>query len=287
MKKLLIPISVGLLALGCQTETEVAPTHETATPKTGQPTTAEKTPAAKNDPGTPSTNDDVVLTSPVGTCRPSDQMESVVSQLIDHADANHDGKISKKEAQGLMNFVLGGFFFRADENGDGKVTPAEGRAARQEFAEQNPALAALLQEAKRIKKATGESPLVRIADMMDIDYTKPLAASDVREAAHSALDDLFGLVDANRDGTLTLAEAREASRAGAEALGHQAFAAADTNSDGSVDMNELDKAVEDNLRIAFSAADRNNDGKLTEAESAAAFGALARQLGLPTRTSNK
>src|SRR5690606_17121076 len=155
---------------------------------------------------------------------------------------------SKAEAQSMVNFMLGGFFFRADENGDGKVTAEEAREARIEFARQNPAVAALLQQARAVRQTTGDRPFVRIAEMMDLDYKQPLSAAEVRSAGRSALDDLYQLVDKNEDGSITLEEARAASLAGARAVGHQAFAAVDSNKDGSVELTELEQSVTANLK---------------------------------------
>ena len=183
-----------------------------------------------------------------------------------------------------MNFLLGGLFFRADENGDGKVTPEEGRAARQEFSEQNAAAAALFKHAREFEQWTGTNPLVRLAQLADIQYDQPILAKDVKESAGSALSELYRLVDKNKDSLIGLDEARTASLAGARALGHQAFAAADANKDGSLELGELDSLLEASVKPAFTVADSNSDGKLSEEESALALAGVSRTLGMAMPT---
>ena len=283
MRVLYTGIVIVLLAAACRTEERVpaqeqmqpAETPEPAARGEQQQTTVE---SSKAEP----VADRATLVAPgVGMCQPESQVESMVSQLVEHADTNGDGKIARKEGESLMNFLVGGFFFRADENGDGQVTPEEGREARQEFAQQNPAFAALLQQANALKQATGQRPFVRIAEMMDIEYDKPLSAQDVRSAARSALDDVFRVVDRDKNGTITQVEVRNASVSGAKALGHQAFAAADANNNGSLDMNELKSSVTAVISPVFGAADENGDGKLTEQEASVALSQLAAQVGMP------
>ncbi len=280
MRSFYLGIGLLLVAAGCRSQDETAPVQEPA--KNVQSRTNEADPQPSTPEPAAQTQPARVTVPGVGSCQASNQVETAMSQLVEHADANHDGEISRKEAESFMNFALGGFFFRADENGDGKVTPEEGREARLEFAAQNPAIAALLQQVQAVGHA-GKKPFVRIAEIMNVDYDQPIAAKDVRAAANSALDDLYSVVDKNHDKKISILEARSASVAGAQALGHQVFAAADTNGDGAVELAELEASVDAGVKSAFGTADQNSDGKLTEQEAAAAFGGIAYRLGLPAK----
>jgi hypothetical protein len=214
----------------------------------------------------------------LASCQPSNEVGAIVTRWIDLADADGNRQISRREAQSFTNFVIGGFFFRADADGNGVVSPDEGRAARSEFLSQYPSLAALLSQARSM---TGASPFKAVADMVDVQYGKPLGADDARLAARGALDDLFRVADDDNDGTITPAEARAASWQGARALGAHMFRSADQNGDGRLDMAEFQRAVDSTTRVAFEASDLNDNGTLTQQEAAAALGGVVRRLGIP------
>lgn len=207
----------------------------------------------------------------------------MASRWIGLADADGNGNISRQEAQSFTNFLLGGFFFRADTDGSGVVTPEEGRAARTEFMNQHPGVATLLSQART---ATGQSPFKALANILDVEYGKPLSADDARQAARAALDDLFRVTDGDRDGTITPAEARAASWQGARALEQQAFRAGDTNNDGKLTLEEFQGAVNQTAKFAFDAADANDNRQLTEEEAAVAMGSVVRRLGIPEARQN-
>ncbi len=220
----------------------------------------------------------------LATCEPTRAaMQSTLATLAASADADSDGKISRPEAESLVNFLVGGFMFRADENGDGTVTPSEGRKVRMELTEQHPALAALLAQ---VRAATGTNPFHELASLLDVNYEKPVKASDARAVALVVLDDVFKVADQNHDGAITESEARAAGMKGENALGEQAFAAADANSDGYLDEKEFERPLEASARIAFRIADANDDDKLTKDEARAALGGVVRQIGLLTTMTN-
>ena len=277
-----IGLCATALALGCQNEAS-------------QPTPATKADPAKATPvksgESPQKETKVALAHQVaapglGFCAPSVQVETWGTRLIEHADSDRDGQVSKKEAQSFVNFLMGGFFFRADENSDGKVTPQEGRQARQEFAEKHPTIARLLRTAKSVKNETGKRPFVRLAEILDVDYPRVVSAKEVRDAAREALDDLYRAVDADEDQRLTVSEARNASVAGAAVLGHEMFAAADADSSGAVEFDELERAIDSGMKTAFNTADRNQDGKLTETEARDVLRGLASHLTSPPASAN-
>jgi hypothetical protein len=211
------------------------------------------------------------------SCRPEAEIEATMTRLIALADSNEDRALSKDEALGLTNVVVGGFFFRADENGDGVVTPEEGRKVRAEFMDQNPAAAALFQEAR---KTTGKSPFATLARLFDVDYGKPLAIAEARDAARGAVEDLYRAADQDRDGILSRAEANGVAWEGARALGRSAFEAADGDRNGRLTSQEFQAALQGPAKVAFTMADTNNDGQLTEEEAARAMGQLVQRLGV-------
>jgi hypothetical protein len=219
-----------------------------------------------------------MLIGGVAACQPTGEVNAMVSRWVEVADADANGKISKSEAQAFSNFVIGGFFFRADADGDGVVGAEEGRAARSELVAQYPALATLLNQARAV---AGESPFKALADMVGVDYGKPLSADDARKAARGAMNDLFKVVDDDSDGTITPAEARAASWEAVRALGQRAFRSGDANKDGKLDLAEFQSAVGTTAKLAFEAGDANDNGSLTEEEAAVALGGVVRRLGIP------
>jgi hypothetical protein len=118
---------------------EPAAPQQVSAPSTGQPTASEATAAPAGS---------TLQLDRLGSCRPGSQVTAALDGMVEFADPNGDGSVTRAEATSAANFLLGGFFFRADENGDGKVTPEEGREARQELMNRQPALAGLLQQAR-------------------------------------------------------------------------------------------------------------------------------------------
>jgi len=198
-------------------------------------------------------------------------------RLFQMADTDHDGRLSKQEALGAANFIVGGFFFRADTNNDGTVTPKEAKEARREFLARQPMLSVLL---KGVRSAGGKSPFEGVARMLDIEYGKPLKAAEAREAVRKAVDATFAYADDNKDNTLTMAEARGAAAESAAMLGKLAFGAADANNDGMLNLKEFESAVLVPARAAFAMSDANDDGKLSPDEARTALSGMMNQLGV-------
>lgn len=211
-------------------------------------------------------------------CRPGAEIEQTATRLIEMADANEDGQVSKDEAQALASFVVGGFFFRSDTDGDGVVTPAEGKAARAELQSRYPAMASLF---RGVRGATGESPFATLAKLLDVEYGKPLSMPEARDAARSAVNDLYSAVDADRDRMISAAEVRSAARQATRALAQAAFRAADSDRNGSLSLPELQGALQASAKVAFPMADTNGDGQLGEDEARAAMVRIAEALGAP------
>jgi hypothetical protein len=266
----IIIASATALTVACEAErsTSVTPPAATSTPANS----AVRAPPA-NEPTSPT-----LAIGSLASCQPSNEVSAIATRWIDLADADGNRQISRQEGQSFTNFVIGGFFFRADADGNGVVSPVEGRAARTEFLSQYPSLAALLNQARSM---TGASPFKAVADMVDVEYGKPLSADDARLAARGALDDLFRVADSNEDGTITPAEARAASWEGARTLGAHMFRSADQNGDGRLDLAEFQRAVDDTTKVAFEAGDLNDNGTLTQQEAATALSGVVRRLGIP------
>ncbi|MFS8067007.1 MAG: EF-hand domain-containing protein [Byssovorax sp.] len=235
-------------------------------------------PAQQTPTSTPAQQRAAPAAAPEGAvvaCRPTAEVEQTADRLIEMADTNGDGKISRIEATSTANFLLGGFFFRADTNGDGTVTPEEGRQAREELMSQRPALASLLRE---VRGMTGQSPFAFMAMMLDVEYGKPLTVAEARDAAKRAGDGIFALADGDKDGFITAAEAREAAASGSRMLGHAAFQAADTDKNGRLSFQEFQGALQGPARVAFDLANTSKTGELSEAEAANAANALMGRL---------
>lgn len=218
----------------------------------------------------------------LGSCQPSTAVSATVSRLVDLADANEDGNISRSEAEATMNFVVGGAFFRADRNSDGKVTQEEGRELRDEVASRHPALASLLAQTRQ---ATGQSPFKSLAQLLDVNHGQTLSIDDARKATKDALDDLFRVVDGNKDGNVSREESVKASWEGVRAIGHSVFAAADGNRDGFLTVGEFQGAIDRSVQVVFKIADANKDDKLSQDEAALAMSKVVHSLAMPEAVS--
>ena len=267
-------------AMGCHTEQQTEPERVSASASSAlQPPAAAPAPVAAERPMPAS-----VMVAGVASCQPTSEVTSLASRAMALADADGNGQVSREEAESMVNLVLGGAFFRADQNGDGKITPEEGRAARNALLKEHPAVADLL---ARARESTGATPFKSLAQLLDVNYGKTLSLTDARNAADTAVTDLFKMADTNKDGTISRQEALAAANEGAEAVGEKAFAAADTNHDHFLSEAEFQAAAAGSLKAVFEMFDTNKDGKLTESEAAAAINAAGLRMGIPEVADNQ
>lgn len=220
-----------------------------------------------------------VAVAGLGACRADADARERLSRVIDMADANEDGQVSLDEAHAMMNFFIGGLFFRADENADGVITPDEGRKVRADFLAQQPVAAALLHQARG---ALGESPVAALARLVDVEYGQPLPLAEARATSRNAVASLYKLVDLDHNGSVTVDEAKGASRQAALAMGQAAFRSADADKNGALSQEEFQNVVLVPVRQVYSLADANRDGALTPDEASVALGHLGRRLGVPS-----
>jgi Ca2+-binding EF-hand superfamily protein len=274
-----------MLVIGCRDQTPKPEQSPAAPPKEGP---AQATPPAAGQQGAASPGQAQQPARSEGQsgavlhCSPGAEVEQTASRLVEMADANGDGKVSKDEAHAMTSFLVGGFFFRADADGNGTVTPEEGRQARVDFMSQHPSIASLF---RTVRSTTGQSPFATVARLVDVEYGQPLAIAEAREAARSAVNDLYSVVDTSKDGVITVAEARTAAWEGARSLGHAAFQTADADRSGGLTQPELRAALQASADVAFNMSDTNKDGQLSEDEAAAAMGRIGRLIGIQAVTS--
>ena len=217
----------------------------------------------------------------LATCETTAPVNAAIERIARMADADGDGEVSKSEAIGLANFALGGAFFRADANGDGTVTPEEGREVRKEVLQRYPELEAVVLAAR----ASGQKTFSLPVSGADVEYGKPLTIAEVRTAAKSLVNDLFGFADKNRNNSIGLEEARSAGRDGVRALGRTAFNSMDADRDGALKYDELKQLVDAPLHRAFELADSDNNQRLSMDEASAALTLLSRTVGIPQNAS--
>lgn len=210
-------------------------------------------------------------------CEATAPVNSAIERITMLADTNGDGEVARTEAAALANFALGGVFFRADANADGTVTPEEGREIRQELLQRYPELEAIVLAARASGQKTFSLPI----SSGDVEYGKPLTLAEVRTAAKSLVDDLFGFADKNKNNAIGLEEARAAGRDGVRALGRTAFNSMDADRDGALKYDELKQLVDTPLHKAFELADSDHNQKLSMDEATAALSLLARTVQIP------
>lgn len=265
-----LALGLTLLAFGCNRSDAPQKASETVKSETRRPADTEALPKTAAAPA--------VEIAAVASCQPTETVSSAVDRAVNIADANGDGTISKQEAYSSADFLIGGFFFRADANADGKITPEEGRAARSELMNRYPELSAFLREAGT---TAGINAGEALAALLDTRHGEPVAASQIREAAHRAVDALYGAADKDRNDALTPAEARGAAWDAARRVGEQAFRASDSDQNGKLTLAEFRGALDGATRVAFELSDTNKDGLLSASEAAAASAQIARRMGTP------
>lgn len=287
MKQLTSILCIGATALACNARTTTeGPSAEKAaheeTQRADQPADERKTvradQAAKAEAAKPSQAETerkrAVVVENVGVFRPANELRNAIDRTVSVADANGDGKISRAEASGAMNFVLGGFFFRADENGDGKITKEERKQARAAFAEQHP-------EVERMLTAFAETAAVQeVMKQLDADVEQTLELKQARSTIGNAVDGIFDALDENNDRVITALEADQAFNVFAAEMGRAAFERADVDNDGHMTFEEMQKSAAPALRQIFEAADNDDNGKLSETEAASMMSWLAERMDL-------
>jgi Ca2+-binding EF-hand superfamily protein len=288
MKKKMLLGLAGVVALsaGCSRDEQQALGSTDRRGGMTQATGAQAQPGAKTQAEAPAQQATAgeVNVGGMAACRPTAEIVQAADRLVAMADVNRDGRVSKEEASNVTSFLVGGFFFRADGNGDGTITPEEGRQARVEFMNQRPELASVVRE---VRNNAGQNPLAVVAQMLDVEYGKPLTIAEARQATTTAVNDLYGWTDVDRDGYLTVAEARAAADQGARALGGAAFQAADTDRNGGLSYEEFEAALRGTARTAFGLADTSNNGQLSMDEAAAVIGQLSSRIGVQASGSGK
>lgn len=204
-----------------------------------------------------------------------EQWEQTGEKLFDMADINNDGELTRREAVGATNFLIGGFFARADENGNGVVTPDEARDMRTAILNQRPMLRTAVEA---LKQGTGDSPFKAIAQILDIDYGQPVTAEEARRAAREAVNVAFAGLDVNRDDRLTSTELKVGVSTLTAAATDAAFKSADKDTTGDISLNEFEAALLIPARTVFAMADKNDDRKLSPEEARQATLLILHQL---------
>ncbi len=189
------------------------------------------------------------------------ELHKVVSWAMAVTDSDGDGKITRDEANGALNFVIGGFFFRADADADGKITPQERKEARADFAKDHPEVDNLLTSFSK------NSAVKALMTSLDMDFDQTIELKQARSTIREAVNAIFDSVDENADDAISESEANRSFHAAAASLGRAAFTKADADSDGTMSLDEFQAALDAPLKRAFAAADSNHDGKLTDHEA--------------------
>lgn len=200
------------------------------------------------------------------------ELRDAVVRATAAVDADGDGRITKQEASGALDFVVGGFLFRADSDGNGKITPDERKQARADFAKEHPDVERLLMS------FADTQPVKTLMAHIDEVVPKTIDAKAARATIRASVEQAFGAVDEDGDGAITRPEADEALNVAASALGKAAFRAGDHDHDGAMTFAEFEASMKPPLRRIFDYADSNDDGKLSEAEAAGMMAWAAQRL---------
>jgi Ca2+-binding EF-hand superfamily protein len=170
--------------------------------------------------------------------------DELVTQLM-HFDKNGDGVLTPDELPERMQTL----FTRGDANHDGKLTPEEIRQRAAHTGSPNGAR-------QGAGRANGMMRLDPVLNALDADHDGTISATEIANASTSLL-----ALDANRDGTITPDEMRMHQQSPAERVDH-VLGEFDTNKDGKLSRDE----VPDGMRPRFAAADKNSDGFLDRDE---------------------
>ena len=200
-------------------------------------------------------------------------LEDTGKLLFMMADENRDGQISQKEAIDAGNLSVGGFFFRADTNGDGILSPQEAQHARDAFLKDRPWLKYVVETAKATPKPGGsaaanpQAAFQVFETVLDTNNDRQLQATELRQGVQTIVQGMFATADTNRDNQLSPTEVNAAVDGIARSVAKGAFQAADSDHNGSVSLQEWDRAIEVPAHVVFNVLDGNHDGQLTRAET--------------------
>lgn len=272
MKTTATILLLGTLGVACQGVSDTnpkagaakaaAPTVESVAAAQSAPTLAVKSPATTTGHKTAETVPASVEVANVGRVQVAPELQKAASWAMAVADSNGDGKITRDEANGALNFVIGGFFFRADADADGKITPQERKEARADFAKDHP-------EVEYLLTTFAQNAAVKtLMTSLDVNFNQTIELKQTRSTIREAVDGVFDSLDKNSDETISASEASRGLHVAAAALGRAAFMKADADGDGEMTLAELRTSLDAPLKRAFEAADSNDDGKLTDGEAA-------------------
>jgi Ca2+-binding EF-hand superfamily protein len=224
-------------------------------------------------------------------------VQDTAKMLFKLADTNNDNLVSQKEAVDAGDLLVGGFFFRADTNGDGVLSADEAKQARENLFAQQPLLKFVLERAKPQNGAQNQpqgasavndrsqtvqnftaDPMKTIGDLLDTNHDQKLEATEVRQAVQSGVQTLFLIADSNQDSQLSPYELNAAVGTIAKSVVQNVFQTADTDRNGSLSMDEYDKALAEPAHALFRVIDANGDNQISLDELQRAEQILADQL---------
>ncbi len=264
---------LGTLGVACQGLSDPKPKVEDEATKAESPTVesnavaqsrhalAAKSPEDTADHKTADTVPAMVVDN-VGRVQAASELQKAFSWAMAVADSNGDGKITRDEANGALNFVIGGFFFRADADADGKITPKERKEARADFAKDHPEVGNLLTSFSK------NAAVKTLMTSLDTDFDQTIELKQTRSTIREAVDGIFNSVDKNSDDTISASEVNRSFHVAAASWGRAAFTKADADADGKLTLDEFQASLDAPSKRAFEAADTNHDGKLTDGEAA-------------------
>jgi Ca2+-binding EF-hand superfamily protein len=207
-----------------------------------------------------------------------ERWEQTGERLFDRADINNAGEVTRREAVGTTNFLIGGLFARADEDGNGVVTPREAWEMRTEMLNQRPILRAAVEA---FKQGTGDSPFRTIAQIVDVEYGQPVTREEARRAARESVNVAFNTLDVNHDDRLDSAELKVGVSTLTASATEAAFGSADADKTGDISLGEFEAALLIPARTVFAMADKNDDRKLSPEEARQATLLILHQIGTP------
>jgi Ca2+-binding EF-hand superfamily protein len=275
----------GLMAgaAGAQVPQPAQPIQPAQRPVAVQPGQPAQRPAAVQ-PGQPQAGarapvqGQAVTPSPTQISRQLQQMPQLIDSPQDVrdalrmafmvVDADGNGLISQEEATNAANMAVGGIFFAADADGNGSVTQEEARAVRQWVVERQPALKILIQRVRQNQDGDSQAnPLRGVANLLDADNDKELAATEVRDTVKTAVQAAFAAGDTNRDGQMSPDELNAAAIGLAQAAGEAVFSLADADNNGKLSQEEFKKALEEPTNAIFTVLDADGDGQISAEEA--------------------